>query len=93
MIMKGRVYRACVRMVMICGGYEEEEEGVLQRPERAMVTIVCGVKSTGRMSSGELMTWVGLSTGMWISCQVAKLQLLIAGKRSSKRLLFVLLEL
>ena len=63
--MKGRVYKACVRAAMIYGGetwvMRKEEEGVLQRAERAMVRMMCGVKLRDRKSSVELMSMVGLS--------------------------------
>ena len=39
----------------------KKEEGVLQRPERTMVRMMCGVKLRNRMSSMELMFMVGLS--------------------------------
>ena len=48
MKMKGRVYKACVRAAMIYGGetwvMRKEGERVLQRAERAMVRMMCGVK-------------------------------------------------
>jgi hypothetical protein len=63
--MKGRVYRACVRAAMVYGGetwvMRKEEECVLQRAERAMVRMMCGVKMRDRKSSSELMSMVGLS--------------------------------
>ena len=63
--MKGRVYKACVRAAMVYGGetwvMRKEEECVLQRAERAMVRIMCGVKLRDRKSSKELMSMVGLS--------------------------------
>lgn len=63
--MKGRVYKACVRAAMIYGGetwvMRKEEEGVLQRAERAMVRMMCGVKVKDRKSSMELMSMVGLN--------------------------------
>jgi hypothetical protein len=63
--MKGRVYRACVRAAMVYGGetwvMRKEEECVLQRAERAMVRMMCGVKLRDRKSSSELMSMVGLS--------------------------------
>jgi hypothetical protein len=62
---KGRVYKAYVRAAMIYGGetwvMRKEEEGVLQRAERAMVRMMCGVKLRDRKSSSELMSMVGLS--------------------------------
>ena len=61
--MKGRVYKACVRAAMVYGSetwvMSKEEEGVLQRAERAMVRMMCGVKL--RKSSVELMSMVSLS--------------------------------
>jgi hypothetical protein len=50
---------------MIYGGetwvLRKEEEGVLQRAERAMVRMMCGVKLTDRKSSKQFMSMVGLS--------------------------------
>jgi hypothetical protein len=50
---------------MIYGGetwvQRKEEEGVLQRLERAMVRMMCGVKLTDRKSSKQFMSMVGLS--------------------------------
>jgi hypothetical protein len=63
--MKGRVYRACVRAAMVYGGetwvMRKEEECVLQRAERAMVRMMCGVKLRDRKRSSDLMSMVGLS--------------------------------
>ena len=57
--MKGWVYKACVRAAMIyCGEawvVRKEEEGVLQRAERGMVGMMCGVNLRDRKSSMELM--------------------------------------
>ena len=62
---KGRVYKACVRAAMVCGSetwvMRKEEEGVLQRAERTMVRMMCGVKLKERNSSMELLSMVGLS--------------------------------
>mgnify|MGYP003401710716 FL=1 len=62
--LKGRVYRVCVRTVMVYGGetwvMRKEEEGVLRRAERAMVRMMSGVKLRDRKSSGELMSMAGL---------------------------------
>jgi hypothetical protein len=59
------VYRACVTAAMVYGGetweVRKEEEGVLQKVERAMVKIMCGVKLRDGKSSSELMSMVGLS--------------------------------
>jgi hypothetical protein len=50
---------------MVYGGetwvMRKEEECVLQRAERAMVRMICGVKLRDRKSSSELMSMVGLS--------------------------------
>jgi hypothetical protein len=63
--MKRSVYRACARAAMVYGGetcvMRKEEEYVLQRAERAMVRMMCGVKLRDRKSSSELMSMVGLS--------------------------------
>ena len=63
--LKGRVYKTCVRTAMIYGGetwvMRKEEENVLQRAERAMVRMMCGVKLSDRKSSKELMAMIGLS--------------------------------
>lgn len=63
--MKGRVYKACVRAAMVYGGetwvMRKEEEGMLQRTERAIVRMMCGVKLRDRKSNKELMSMVGLS--------------------------------
>jgi hypothetical protein len=63
--MEGRMYKACVRAAMVYGGetwvMRKEEKGVLQRAERAMVMMMCGVELRDRKSSVELMSMVGLS--------------------------------
>ncbi len=63
--MKGRLYKACVRTAMVYGGetwvMRKEEESVLQRTERAMVRMMCGVKLKDRKSSKELMSMTGLN--------------------------------
>ena len=50
---------------MVYGGetwvMRKEEEDELQRAERAMVTMMCGVKLRDMKSSRELMSIVGLS--------------------------------
>ena len=62
--MKGRFYEACLRAAMVYGGeawvMRKKEEGVLQRAERAMVRMMCGVTLRGKKSSMELMSMVGL---------------------------------
>ena len=64
LLMKGRVNRACVRAAMIYGGeiwlMRREDEGVLQRAERAMVRLMCEIKWRERKSSKELMMMMGL---------------------------------
>ena len=62
--LKGRVYKTCVRAAMVYGGetwvMRKEEEGMLQRAERAMVRMMCGVKWRDRRNSKQLMQMVGL---------------------------------
>ena len=57
--MKGRVYKSCVRSAMVYGSetwaLRNEDESVLQRAERAMVRIICGVKLRERKISTELL--------------------------------------
>jgi hypothetical protein len=76
--MKGRVYRACVRAAMIYGGetwvMRKEEECVLQRAERAMVRMMCGVKLRDRKSSSELMSMVRLSEDIVTLVRKSKLR-------------------
>ena len=59
------MYKTCVTTAMIYGGetwvMRKEEENVLQRAERAMVRMMCGVKLSDRKSSKELMAMIGLS--------------------------------
>ena len=61
---KGRIYVARVRAAMVYGSETwvmiKEEERVLQRAERAMVRMMCGVKLRDRKRSEELMALVGL---------------------------------
>ena len=76
--MKGRVYKACVRaaMVYICETWviRTEEEGVLQRAERAVVKMMCGVKLRDRKSSVEFMTIVGFSEDIVILVRRSRLR-------------------
>ena len=62
--MKGRVYKACVRSAMVYGSetwaLKKEDEGVLQRAERAMVRIMCGVRLLERRKSMELLSLLGI---------------------------------
>ena len=62
--MKGKVYRACVRTAMIYGSENwtltKEIETVLQRAERFMVRMMCGVRLRDKKSSSGLLTLLGL---------------------------------
>ena len=62
--MKGKVYKTCVRTVMVYGGetwaWRQEEVGVLQRAERAMVRMMCGVKLRDKCGTSKLMAMAGL---------------------------------
>lgn len=53
---KGRVYMRCVRTAMVYGGetwvMRKEEEGILQRAERAMIRTMCGVKLRADVDGG-----------------------------------------
>ena len=57
--LKGKLYKACVRTVMIYGAetwvMRKEEEGVLRRAERAMVRMMCGVNLRHRKNTKESM--------------------------------------
>ena len=67
MKMKGRVYKAFVRAAMMYSGETwimKKEEGVMQRAERPMMRMVCGVKLRDRKSSMEFMSVVGLSEAL-----------------------------
>jgi hypothetical protein len=48
----------------------KEEGCVLQRAERAMVRMMCGVKLRDRKSSTELMSMVGLTIGEEVEIEV-----------------------
>jgi len=62
--MKGKVYNTCVRTAMIYGGetwvLRQEEEGVLQRAERAMLRMMYEVKLRDRCGISKLMGMAGL---------------------------------
>ena len=60
--MKGRVYEACVRAAMVYGRETwvmRKEEGVVQRADRDLVRMMCGVKFRDKKSSMELMSVTG----------------------------------
>lgn len=63
--MKGKVYRCCVRPVMLYGSetwcLNENEINILRRTERAMVRAMCGVKLMEREKTGVLMQMLGLN--------------------------------
>ena len=63
--MKGKVYKTCVRTAMVYAGetwvMRKEEERVLQRAERAMVRVMCGVKLRDHKCGNELMSMMGLN--------------------------------
>jgi hypothetical protein len=63
--MKGKVYMTCVRPVMTYGSetwvLKKEDEGVLQRAERAMVRMMFGIKLRERKSSSLLSAMAGLN--------------------------------
>jgi hypothetical protein len=52
----------------------KEEECVLQRAERAMVRMMCGVKLRDRKISSELMSMVGLSEDIVILVRKSRLR-------------------
>ena len=62
--LKGMVYRACVKTVMVYGGetwvMRKAEEDVLRRAERAMVRMMSAVKLRDRKKCSELMSMAGL---------------------------------
>ena len=62
--LRGMVYRACVRLVMVYGGetwnLKNVEGNILKRTERAMIRRMCGVKLKDRKNTLELMEWLGL---------------------------------
>ena len=64
MKMKGTVYKGCVRAAMVyCGEtwvIRKVEEGVLQRAERAILRMMCGVKLRDGKNSMELVSMAGL---------------------------------
>lgn len=63
--MKGKVYKSCVRSVMLYGSetwcLTEKELGILRRTERAMIRAMCGVKLMDRRSTKDLMALLGLN--------------------------------
>ena len=65
MKIKGKIYKACVRTVMIYGAetwnVKSKEEEILRRAERAMIRKMCGVKLVERKNTKELMDRLGLS--------------------------------
>ena len=62
--MQGRVYRSCVRSVMLYDSetwcLRENELEMLKRTERAMVRAMCGVKLMDKKNSDALMNMLGL---------------------------------
>ena len=64
MKMKGKIYKACVRSVMVYGAetwnVKTTEGGILRRTERAMVRKMCGVKLADKKNTKELMERLGL---------------------------------
>ena len=62
--MKGKIYKACVRSVMVYGAetwnVKTTEEGILRRTERAMVRKMCGVKLADKKNTKELMERLSL---------------------------------
>ena len=62
--MKGRVYKSCVRPVMLYGSetwcLKENEMAILRRTERAMVRAMCGVKLRDRRNTEDLREMLGL---------------------------------
>ena len=62
--LRGKVYKACVRSVMVYGSetwnVKGIEAGILQRTERAMVRWMCGVKLAERLNTLGLMERLGL---------------------------------
>ena len=62
--LKGRIYNACVRPVMVYAAetwvVRSVEEDILRRAERAMIRKICGVKLRDRLSSEVLMERLGL---------------------------------
>ena len=63
--LRGKVFKACVRSVMVYGSetwnMKGLEAGVLQRTERAMIRRMCGVKLEDRKNTLGLMERVGLN--------------------------------
>ena len=64
LIIKGMVYRSCVRSTMLCGSetwcLRKNEMIVLRRTERAMVRSMGGVKLVDGKNTEELMKMLGL---------------------------------
>jgi len=62
--LKGKIYKACVRSVMIYGSetwpMKVEDMQRLERAERMMVRWMCGVTLKDRISSEELLSRVGV---------------------------------
>jgi hypothetical protein len=62
--LKGKIYKACVRSVMISGSetwaMKVEDRQRLERTERMMARWMCGVTMTDRISSEELLSRVGV---------------------------------
>ena len=63
--LRGKVFKACVRSVMVYGSetwnVKGLEAGVLQRMERAMIRRMCGVKLEDRKNTLGLMERLGLN--------------------------------
>jgi hypothetical protein len=66
MIMKGKIYRACVQSVMVYGSEtwatKVEDMGRLERTERIMVRLMCGVTLRDRTHSAELLSRLGIQS-------------------------------
>ena len=76
--MFGRVSRSCIRYAIVYGWetwvLRKEEEGVLQRTERAMVRRMCGVRLRDRKRSEVLMQMLELDVDVVTLVRRARLR-------------------
>ena len=76
--MRGAVYRACVRTVMMYGAeswpVKKEDEEVLVRAERRMVRMMCGVTLANRERSADLLGRLGLKEAIADGVRKARLR-------------------
>lgn len=76
--MRGVLYRACVRAVMMYGGeswpIKKENEDTLVRAERRMIRMICGVTLNNRENSRDLLERIGLVDDIRVGVKKARLR-------------------